>query len=255
MERFGVLVGLRKNLSVGTAYMSYICVHATLSACTSKLQCFSGMWWTCAFKIQSMCALGSAFFLHITLVYPHVVKPGQKELCMELRCREVACITATQVNLNLSLNSNTKIPFWLKYLYTNFKYHTSSLMCLTSIRNKTRVSRRNFSLSFPLECWKCVPPAECKRCNIGASQTVTFFLVKWFTCVRLLVPRLFSVGSSVRKALSRHFKDLNLLANLQTLHTSNYPWKCWVNRKYTLPQKMLILLLNFLCILKAPERC
>ena len=111
MERFGVLVGLRKNLSVGTAYISYVCVHATLSACASKLQCFSGMQWTCAFKNQAMYALGPAFFLHITLVYPHVVKLGQKELCMELRCREVACITATQVNLNLSLNSNTKIPF------------------------------------------------------------------------------------------------------------------------------------------------
>lgn len=41
---------------------------------------------------------------------------------MELRCEEAACLTATQVNPSLSLNSNTEIPFWLKYQYTNFKY-------------------------------------------------------------------------------------------------------------------------------------
>lgn len=194
--------------------------------------------------------LGPAFFFPVTLFYPHVAKPGWKELRIELRCGEVACFTTTRVNLNLSLNSNTKIPFWLKYLYTNFKYHTSSLMYLISIRNKTRVSRRNFSLSFPLECWKFVPLAECERCNIGASEAVTFSSAKWLTWVRLLVSRLFSVGSLVRKPLSRQFNDLNLLANLQTLNTSNYPWDYWLSRKHMLPQKMLIFLLNFLCILK-----
>lgn len=43
MERYGGLVGLRENLNIVIACISYICVHAALSACTSKLECFSGI--------------------------------------------------------------------------------------------------------------------------------------------------------------------------------------------------------------------
>lgn len=77
-ERFWVLVGLRKNLNIGSAYISYICAHATPSACTPKLQCFSGMWWTCAFKNQAMYALGPAFLFHITLFQPMLLSLAER---------------------------------------------------------------------------------------------------------------------------------------------------------------------------------
>lgn len=58
-----------------------------------------------------MYPLDPALFYHITLFYPHIAEAAQKEFCTELKCGEMDCFTATQVNLNLSLNLNTKIPF------------------------------------------------------------------------------------------------------------------------------------------------